>query len=61
MAALGKLLRTTAFQLTLVYLFIFVVFAASLPFLLALSFLENHTPTRHGSGLLAIVRKPAAR
>jgi len=29
-AALGKLLRTTAFQLTLVYLFIFVVFAASL-------------------------------
>src|SRR6516162_8832760 len=30
MAALGKLLRTTAFQLTLVYLFIFVVFAASL-------------------------------
>jgi SAM-dependent methyltransferase len=38
-----------------------IVFAASLPFLLALSFLENHTPTRHGSGLLAIVRKPAAR
>jgi SAM-dependent methyltransferase len=35
-----------------------LVFAASLPFLLALSFLENHTPTRHGSGLLAIVRKP---
>jgi signal transduction histidine kinase len=30
MAALGKLLRTTAFQLTLVYLLIFVVFAASL-------------------------------
>ncbi len=30
MAALGKLLRTTAFQLTLVYLVIFVVFAASL-------------------------------
>ncbi len=30
MAALGKLLRTTAFQLTLVYLFIFVLFAASL-------------------------------
>jgi len=29
-AALGKLLRTTAFQLTLVYLLIFVVFAASL-------------------------------
>ena len=28
-----------------------IVFAASLPFLLALSFLENHTPTRHGSGL----------
>jgi hypothetical protein len=28
--ALGKLLRTTAFQLTLVYLLIFVVFAASL-------------------------------
>jgi SAM-dependent methyltransferase len=37
------------------------VFAASLPFLLALSFLENHTQTRHGSGLLAIVRKPARR
>ncbi len=35
-----------------------IVFAASLPFLLALSFLELHTPTRHGSGLLAIVRKP---
>ena len=30
MAALGKLLRTTAFQLTLVYLLIFVLFAASL-------------------------------
>ncbi len=30
MAALGKLLRTTAFQLTLVYLFVFVLFAASL-------------------------------
>jgi signal transduction histidine kinase len=29
-AALGKLLRTTAFQLTLVYLFIFVIFAATL-------------------------------
>jgi signal transduction histidine kinase len=28
--ALGKLLRTTAFQLTLVYLFVFVLFAASL-------------------------------
>jgi SAM-dependent methyltransferase len=36
-----------------------VVFAASLPFLLALSFLENHTRTRQGSGLLAIVRKAA--
>jgi SAM-dependent methyltransferase len=34
-----------------------IVFAASLPFLLGLSFLENHIPTRHGSGLLAIVRK----
>jgi hypothetical protein len=30
LTALGKLLRTTAFQLTLVYLLIFVVFAASL-------------------------------
>ena len=30
MTALGKLLRTTAFQLTLVYLLIFVLFAASL-------------------------------
>jgi signal transduction histidine kinase len=30
LAALGKLLRTTAFQLTLVYLLVFVVFAASL-------------------------------
>jgi signal transduction histidine kinase len=29
-AALGKLLRTTAFQLTLVYLLIFILFAASL-------------------------------
>jgi SAM-dependent methyltransferase len=35
-----------------------IVFATSLPFLLTLSFLENHTTTRHGSGLLAIVRKP---
>ena len=35
-----------------------IVFAAALPVLLALSFLENHIPTRHGSGLLAIVRKP---
>jgi SAM-dependent methyltransferase len=38
-----------------------IVFAASLPFLLALSFLELHTTTRHGSGLLAIVRKPTKR
>ncbi len=30
MTALGKLLRTTAFQLTLVYLLIFILFAASL-------------------------------
>jgi signal transduction histidine kinase len=30
LTALGKLLRTTAFQLTLVYLLIFIVFAASL-------------------------------
>ena len=30
MSALGKLLRTTAFQLTLVYLLIFVIFAVSL-------------------------------
>ena len=30
MSALGKLLRTTAFQLTLVYLLVFVLFAASL-------------------------------
>jgi signal transduction histidine kinase len=30
LSALGKLLRTTAFQLTLVYLVIFIVFAASL-------------------------------
>ena len=30
MSALGKLLRTTAFQLTLVYLLVFIVFAASL-------------------------------
>ena len=30
MVALGKLLRTTAFKLTLVYLGIFVLFAASL-------------------------------
>ncbi len=30
MSALGKLLRTTAFKLTLVYLFVFLLFAASL-------------------------------
>ena len=30
MAALGKLLRTTAFQLTLAYLLIFILFAVSL-------------------------------
>ncbi len=30
MTALGKLLRTTAFKLTLVYLFVFILFAASL-------------------------------
>ena len=30
MTALGKLLRTTAFQLTLVYLLIFILFAVSL-------------------------------
>ena len=30
MAALGKLLRTTAFKLTLVYLTVFALFAASL-------------------------------
>ena len=37
MAALGKLLRTTAFQLTLVYLLIFVLFAVSLLGYLALN------------------------
>lgn len=35
--ALGKLLRTTAFQLTLAYLFIFILFAASLLGYLALN------------------------
>ena len=30
MTAFGKLIRTTAFRLTLVYLFIFALFAASL-------------------------------
>ena len=30
MAALGRLLRSTAFKLTLVYLLIFILFAASL-------------------------------
>ena len=30
MTAFGKLIRTTAFRLTLVYLFLFAVFAASL-------------------------------
>ena len=30
MTALGKLLRTTAFQLTLVYLMVFALFAAFL-------------------------------
>ncbi len=37
MTALGKLLRTTAFQLTLVYLLVFVLFAASLLGYLALN------------------------
>ena len=36
-AALGKLLRTTAFKLTLVYLLIFILFAASLLLYLALN------------------------
>ena len=30
MTAFGKLIRTTAFRLTLVYLFLFALFAASL-------------------------------
>jgi signal transduction histidine kinase len=52
MAALGKLLRTTAFQLTLVYLFIFVVFAASLLGYFALNTrrLINEQITRTVSG-----------
>jgi 2-polyprenyl-3-methyl-5-hydroxy-6-metoxy-1,4-benzoquinol methylase len=37
-----------------------VVFAAALPILLTLSFLELRTPIHHGSGLLVIARKPAA-
>jgi SAM-dependent methyltransferase len=37
-----------------------LVFAAALPFLLSLSFLELRTPIRHGSGLLALARKPVA-
>ena len=37
MTALGKLLRTTAFQLTLAYLLIFVLFAVSLLGYLALN------------------------
>lgn len=36
------------------------VFAAALPLLLTLSFLELRTPIKRGSGLLAIVRKPGA-
>ncbi len=38
-----------------------IVFVVALPFLLSLSFLELRTTTRHGSGLLAIARKPGAR
>lgn len=37
-----------------------IVFAGALPFLLMLSFLELRTPTKHGSGLLTIARKPKA-
>ena len=35
-----------------------IVYAATLPFLLFLSFLENHTPTDRGSGLLVIAARP---
>ncbi|MGH7933810.1 MAG: class I SAM-dependent methyltransferase [Candidatus Binataceae bacterium] len=35
-----------------------LVFAVALPFLLTLTFLELHTPTRKGSALLVVARKP---
>ncbi len=35
-----------------------LLFAAALPGLLTLSFLENHTHTRRGCGLLVVARKP---
>jgi SAM-dependent methyltransferase len=35
-----------------------LVYAAALPFLLFLSFLENHTSTNQGSGLLVVAAKP---
>jgi ubiquinone/menaquinone biosynthesis C-methylase UbiE len=35
-----------------------LVFALMLPFLLTLTFLELHTPTRKGSALLVVARKP---
>ena len=41
MTALGKLLRTTAFKLTLVYLTVFALFAAFLDEQLLLRFRDN--------------------
>ena len=35
-----------------------LAFALTLPFLLTLSFIEGHTPTRHGSALLVVAAKP---
>jgi signal transduction histidine kinase len=58
-AALGKLLRTTAFQLTLVYLFVFVLFAASLLGYFALNTrrLVNEQITRTVTGEVARLRE----
>ncbi len=59
MAALGKLLRTTAFQLTLAYLLVFVLFAASLLGYFALNTrrLVNEQITRTVTGEVARLRE----
>ncbi len=59
MTALGKLLRTTAFQLTLVYLLVFVLFAASLLGYFALNTrrLINEQITRTVNGEIGRLRE----
>ena len=59
MAALGKLLRTTAFQLTLAYLLVFVLFAASLLGYFALNTrrLVNEQITRTVTGEVTRLRE----